>query len=149
MAQWMFLYNPNVEVTVSSTPDGIKVSNATQDIGNGTRSAIAQAVVDVMGIPAHEINLDIGHADRPLGPTAGGSQVTVSLYPTTYTAAEKVVEHLLAEGREKLGLREARAASGGIQHRDGFIAWSEVLAVAVPVSITEKRVRSAARLGCG
>ena len=138
-AQWMYIYNPNVEVRVSSSPDGIMVSCSTQDIGNGSRTAIAKAVEDVMGISRHDVNVDIGFADRPNGPTAGGSQVTASVYPTTFTATQVVMSHLMAEATNKLGLQNVEPVPGGVKHRDGFTPWSEIWSVATPFSHTDKR----------
>ena len=147
MAQWLFIYNPNTEVIVSSSPEGIKVSCATQDIGNGTRSSIAQAVVDVMGIDPHTLILDIGNADRPHGPVAGGSQVTTSVYPTTYAATEQVVAHLIQEAANKMGLKQVTAVKGGVNHSNGFTPWADILAVAAPFSASDKRGNERGLLG--
>ncbi len=137
--QWFFLYNPDVEVKVSVSPAGITVHCATQDIGNGTRTALAKAVEDAMGIDRNTVRLDIGNADRPLGPTAGGSQVTTSVYPTTFTATARVMAHLVEEAEAKLGLKEPIAGQGGITHQGGFTPWDAVWAIAEPFSFTEKR----------
>ena len=138
-ATWAFIYNPDVKVTVSSSPAGIKASTATQDIGNGTRTALAKAVEDALGIDRHLITVDIGNADRPVGPVAGGSQVTTSVYPTTYKGAEEVAAHLLKEAEAKLGLQQAQAGNGGIHHSAGFTPWMDILAVAEPFSYTDQR----------
>lgn len=138
-AQWMFVYNPDVEVTVSSSPEGITVSCATQDIGNGTRTSLAKAVEDAMGISRHDVTIEIGNGALPLGPTAGGSQVTTSVYPTTYTATEAVMNHLIKAANETLGLTAVRATKGGVKHSDGFTPWHDIGAVAAPFSATDKR----------
>jgi len=147
MAQWLFIYNPNTEIVVSSAPEGVKVSCATQDIGNGTRSSIAQAVVDVMGINRHELILDIGNAARPHGPVAGGSQVTTSVYPTTYAATEQVVVHLTQEATDKMGLKNVKAVQGGVNHAGGFTPWADILAIATPFSASDKRGNERGLLG--
>lgn len=139
MASWLFIYNPDVKVTVSSSPAGIKVSTATQDIGNGTRTSLTKAVEDAMGIERHLITIDIGRADRPLGPVAGGSQVTTSVYPTTYKGAEEVMAHLAKEAESKLGLQQVTIDSGGVNHSDGFMPWAEILSQAEPFSYTDQR----------
>ncbi|MEZ4710255.1 MAG: molybdopterin cofactor-binding domain-containing protein [Caldilineaceae bacterium] len=146
-ATWAFIYNPNTEVTVSTTRDGIVVNCATQDIGNGTRTAIAKAVEDVMGIDRHDVTLHIGNAKHPVGPTAGGSQVTASVYPTTFTATEKVRDHLLKEAESKLGLSGAKAVKGGVEHANGFTPWAEICAAADPFSYTDKRGTERGPLG--
>ena len=138
-AQWFLIHNPSTEIRVSSSPEGIKVSCSTQDIGNGTRTSIAKAVEDLMGISRHDVIMDIGLADRPNGPTAGGSQVTMSVYPTTYKAAEDVVAHLIKEATSKLKLTNAKLGKGGLDHADGFTPWADILAVAEPFSATDVR----------
>lgn len=139
MAQWMFLYHPHTKVKVSSSPDGFKVSCGSQDVGNGTRTALAKAFEDALGISRHEATIEIGSSELPIGPMSTGSQTTVSVYPTTITACEKVMEHLVSESEDKLGLSNAKAAKGGIEHSDGFTEWKEVLAVATPFEYTDKR----------
>ena len=126
-------------MTVSSSPAGMAVYCSTQDIGNGTRTSIAKAVEDVMGIDRHAVNVNIGNAAHPVGPTAGGSQVTASVYPTTAAAAGKVVAHLATEAQTKLGLRDVKPAVGGVTHADGFTPWAEIWSVAAPFSYTEQR----------
>ena len=139
MAQWLFLYHPHTKVKVSSSPDGFKVSCGSQDVGNGTRTALAKAIEDALGINRHQATIEIGDSELPIGPMSTGSQTTVSVYPTTVTACEKVMEHLVKESETKLGLSNARAAKGGIEHRDGFTPWEAVLAVATPFEYTDKR----------
>lgn len=147
MASWLFIYNPDVKVTVSSSPAGIKISTATQDIGNGTRTALAKAVEDVMGIERNLITVDIGRAELPVGPVAGGSQVTTSVYPPTYAGAEAVVAHLLNHAQTAMGLQGAAAAAGGVTHRGGFTPWADILAVAPPFQHTDQRGAERGPLG--
>lgn len=135
-AAWAFIYNPNTEVTVSATPEGIAVNCATQDIGNGTRTSIAKAVEDAIGLSRHEVILNIGNAKHPVGPNAAGSQVTTSVYAPTVAAAEKVRDHLVQEAASKMGLSNVKAAKGGVEHADGFASWNEICAVAEPFSAT-------------
>ncbi len=146
-ATWLFFYNPDTQVTVSSSPAGIAVSCSTQDIGNGTRSTIAKAVEDVMGIDRHAVMLNIGNAAYPVGPTAGGSQVTASVYPTTARAATEVATHLANAAVANFGLRDVKVAQSGIEHAGGFMPWSEIWAVAEPFSYTDKRGAERGPLG--
>lgn len=139
MASWMFIYNPDAEVTVSASADGIKVSTATQDIGNGTRTSLAKAIEDVMGIDRHRVIVDIGQADLPLGPVTGGSQVTTSIYPPAAKGAEELMDHLVSEAQTKMELRQVKAAKGGVEHADGFASWFEIMQAADPFSYTDKR----------
>ncbi|MEZ4660745.1 MAG: molybdopterin cofactor-binding domain-containing protein [Caldilineaceae bacterium] len=146
-ASWAFIYNPDAQVTVSSSPAGITVSTATQDIGNGTRTALAQAVADVLGIGRGQITIQIGRADLPVGPVAGGSQVTASVYPTAYKAAQDVMAHLVKEAESRLGLQNLKAAHGGVEHAAGFTPWAAILEQAAPFSATDKRGAERGPLG--
>ncbi|MEO0472825.1 MAG: molybdopterin cofactor-binding domain-containing protein, partial [Bacteroidota bacterium] len=139
MSKWMFLYHPHTKVRVSSSPKGFIVSCGSQDVGNGTRTALAKAIEDTLGIDRHQATIEIGSSDLPIGPMSTGSQTTVSVYPTTVTACEMVMEHLVKESKTKLGLNDPQAVKGGIQHRDGFTPWDDVLAVATPFEYTDKR----------
>ncbi|MEM7532763.1 MAG: molybdopterin cofactor-binding domain-containing protein, partial [Chloroflexota bacterium] len=139
MSQWMFLYHPHTKVRVSSSPNGFKVSCGSQDVGNGTRTALAKAVEDTLGMSRHQVIIEVGDSELPIGPMSTGSQTNVSVYPTTVTACEKVMEHLVKESQAKLGLSNVRAANGGIAHSAGFTAWDDVLAVATPFEYTDKR----------
>ncbi|MEL6986403.1 MAG: molybdopterin cofactor-binding domain-containing protein [Bacteroidota bacterium] len=139
MAQWMFLYHPHTKVKVSSSPAGFKVSCGSQDVGNGTRTALAKAVEDTLGISRHKAIIEIGDSELPIGPMSTGSQTTVSVYPTTVTACEKVIEHLIKESETKLGLINPQTSAGGLEHSGGFVTWEEVLKVAEPFEYTDKR----------
>ncbi|MEM7115080.1 MAG: molybdopterin cofactor-binding domain-containing protein [Chloroflexota bacterium] len=139
MSQWMFLYHMLTEVKLAASPEGIKISTASQDIGNGTRTSIAKAVEDAMGISRHDVDIDIGYADRPIGPASGGSQVTATVYPCTYTACEQLIEHLVEEAEEEMGLTNVRATKGGVEHDGGSTSWQEILAVADPFEHLEVR----------
>lgn len=146
-ASWAFIYNPDVQVTVSSSPAGITVSTAAQDIGNGTRTALAKAIEDAMGIPRNQIIIDIGRADRPVGPVTGGSQVTTSVYPTAFKATQDVMAHLVQEAQAKLQLQNVKTVPGGIEHGGGFTPWSTILEKAAPFSATDKRGAERGPLG--
>ncbi len=139
MSQWLFLYHPHTKVRVSSSPDGFTISCGSQDVGNGTRTVLGKAIEDTLGISQHQATIEVGASDLPIGCMSTGSQTNVSLYPPAITACEKVMEHLMKEAEEKLGLSNARAVAGGIQHHDGFTAWDDVLAVATPFEYTDTR----------
>ncbi|MEM7033887.1 MAG: molybdopterin cofactor-binding domain-containing protein, partial [Chloroflexota bacterium] len=135
----MFLYHPHTKVRVSSSPDGFTISCGSQDVGNGTRTVLGKAIEDTLGINRHQATIEVGASDLPIGCMSTGSQTNVSLYPPAIMACEKVMQHLMNEAEEKLGLSNARAVAGGIQHRDGFTAWDDVLAVATPFEYTDTR----------
>lgn len=138
-ASWLFIYNPNTKVSVGVGAQGIYVATATQDIGNGGRTVLAQAIHDVFGIPRGEVIVKIGTSEHPIGPIAGGSQVTNSIYPTAVEAAEKVRDYLVDQAHTSLGLGNVEVVSGGIKHRDGFVSWTELAGRAAAHSVTTER----------
>jgi xanthine dehydrogenase YagR molybdenum-binding subunit len=72
-----------------------RVSTATQDIGTGTYTVLAQMVANVTGIALERISVVIGDTRLPPGPLSGGSMVTASLVPAATQAAQAAVQQLL------------------------------------------------------
>ncbi|MEA3085851.1 MAG: xanthine dehydrogenase YagR molybdenum-binding subunit [Paraburkholderia sp.] len=72
-----------------------RVSTATQDIGTGTYTVLAQMVASVTGIPLERISVVIGDTRLPPGPMSGGSMATASLVPAVEQAAHAAVQQLL------------------------------------------------------
>jgi xanthine dehydrogenase YagR molybdenum-binding subunit len=82
--------------SVSLLPDGsARVSSATQDIGTGTYTVLAQIVSDKTGIPVGKIDVVLGNSDLPPGPMSGGSTATASVVPSVVAAVEVAVKNLL------------------------------------------------------
>ncbi|MGF6238724.1 xanthine dehydrogenase YagR molybdenum-binding subunit [Paraburkholderia sp. GAS38] len=72
-----------------------RVSTATQDIGTGTYTILAQMVANLTGIPLERIAVVIGDTRLPPGPLSGGSMVTASLVPAVTQAAQTAIQQLL------------------------------------------------------
>lgn len=85
------------EVIVELHADGsARVATATQDIGTGTYTILAQMVSSVTGIALEKISVVIGDTRLPPGPMSGGSMATASLVPATMQAAQAAVNQVLA-----------------------------------------------------
>ena len=85
------------EVIVELHADGTaRVATATQDIGTGTYTVLAQMVASVTGIALEKISVAIGDTRLPPGPLSGGSMATASLVPATLQAAQGAVRQVLA-----------------------------------------------------
>jgi len=136
---WPFLYNGNTEVIAGIAGGQFFVRTATQDIGTGTRTLLAQAVAGVFGIPGREVNVELGISGAPLGPASGGSQVSNSVYGPAVGAAERLREQLVAAVAAQMDLGEAEAQAGGIGHAGGFVPWATVLAQTEPLAVVERR----------
>jgi xanthine dehydrogenase YagR molybdenum-binding subunit len=81
-----------VELHVDGTA---RVSTATQDIGTGTYTILAQLVASVTGIPLERVSVVIGDTRLPPGPMSGGSMATASVIPAVEQAAQAAMQQLL------------------------------------------------------
>ena len=80
---------PPAEVWVEMYDDGsARVSTGTQDIGTGTRTALAQIAAEVLGIPVHRVSVALGDTQSGLyAPTSAGSATLATLAPAVREAA--------------------------------------------------------------
>ncbi len=76
------------EVRVELDSDSARVFCATQDIGTGTYTMLAQIASDALGIPVRHISVSIGDSSLPPGPLSGGSMATASVIPPTIAACK-------------------------------------------------------------
>jgi xanthine dehydrogenase YagR molybdenum-binding subunit len=72
-----------------------RVACATQDIGGGTYTILAQIVSYQTGIPVSKIDVVLGDSALPPGPISGGSWVTASVTPAALDAAKNAAQALL------------------------------------------------------
>ncbi|AUD06606.1 xanthine dehydrogenase family protein molybdopterin-binding subunit [Spirosoma pollinicola] len=94
---------------VRLTQDGkLKVMSATQDIGTGTYTIIAQTAADTLRIPVESINVEIGDSNLPPCPPAAGSQTVASVMPAVMAAAEQVRNELM-----QLAINDSKSALHG------------------------------------
>lgn len=96
---------------VQMTADGaVKVMCATQDIGTGTYTTMAQTASDALGVPVAKITVELGDSNLPNGPLSGGSQTTASVQPAVIAACEMLRKDLMnlamADKQSKLSGRK-------------------------------------------
>jgi len=85
------------EASVELRDDGTaRVASATQDIGTGTYTILAQLAADRTGLPLDKIEVVLGDTSLPAGPLSGGSMATGSLVPAVFAAADGAISSLLA-----------------------------------------------------
>jgi xanthine dehydrogenase YagR molybdenum-binding subunit len=73
--------------SVELRDDGtVRVSTATQDIGTGTYTVLAQTVSRTLGIPIGRVDVVLGDTSLPAGPMSGGSWATASVIPAVLDA---------------------------------------------------------------
>jgi xanthine dehydrogenase YagR molybdenum-binding subunit len=71
-----------------------RVASATQDIGTGTYTNLAQLASEKTGVPLDKIEVELGDTALPEGPISGGSMATPSLVNAVFAAADQAIELL-------------------------------------------------------
>ena len=83
------------EVSVELLADGTaRVSSATQDIGTGTYTVLAQLVSGKTGVPVDRVEVVLGDSRLPAGPISGGSWASASLIPAVHGAVQSAQQTL-------------------------------------------------------
>jgi xanthine dehydrogenase YagR molybdenum-binding subunit len=91
-------------VGVELREDGsARVACATQDIGGGTYTVLAQLVSHVTGVPVARVEVVLGDSSLPKGPISGGSWVSASLTPAALQAAQHATQSLLLAATKAKG----------------------------------------------
>ena len=84
------------EASVQLRDDGTaRVACATQDIGTGTYTILAQLTAQKTGVPLDKIEVALGDTSLPPGPLSGGSIATGSVVPAVFAAADSAIASLL------------------------------------------------------
>lgn len=105
-------------VKIRMAADGaVKVLCATQDIGTGTYTIMAQTAADALGISIEKITVELGDSNLPPAPVSGGSTTAVSVTSAVLAAGEmlraELMKMALADGKSKLNgvnIREIKFA---------------------------------------
>jgi len=117
---WLYLWQPGSKVELAVKGGRIIASTATQDIGQGSRTVIANTVAHEFGLEPHDIEVRIGDSNLPEGPGAGGSRVTASVIPPTLLAVQQLKAAIERNARRppipgsNAPWRELLAASGDL-----------------------------------
>lgn len=135
---WVYFYDPDTTVEVSSTANGFVVTTGSQDMGNGTKTVLSRAVASELGVDPSSVTVDVGTSGM-WGPASVGSRTTTSVYPTATQAAADVGERLVDQVRNALGLTGAERVPGGVSHAGEFIPWSELLPRLEPATVRSVR----------
>jgi len=84
------------EANMQLRDDGsVRVACATQDIGTGTYTILAQLASQKTGVPVDKIEVDLGDSALPDGPISGGSLATSSVIPAVFKAADQAITSLM------------------------------------------------------
>src|SRR5215467_2364212 len=83
------------EANLQLRDDGtVRVACATQDIGTGTYTILAQLASQKTGVPLDKIDVVLGDSALPEGPISGGSLATSSVIPAVLKAADQAIVSL-------------------------------------------------------
>jgi CO/xanthine dehydrogenase Mo-binding subunit len=100
----------------------VQVVTAMQDIGTGTRTAMAQIAAEELGIPVSRVQVSLGDSARgPFASVSAGSSTVPSMGPAVRSAAADVKRQLLeiAAQRHHLEQRALDLRDGKIVSADG------------------------------
>jgi xanthine dehydrogenase YagR molybdenum-binding subunit len=109
-------------VKMQMKADGsVVVMSATQDIGTGTYTIMAQTAADALGVPLNKVTVKIGDSSFPAAPVSGGSVTTASVNPAVMSAGEQMrsdfIKLAIADSKSKLKGRSATE----IEYADGRV----------------------------
>jgi xanthine dehydrogenase YagR molybdenum-binding subunit len=94
-AAWIAARFP-AEASVELRDNGtVRVACATQDIGTGTYTNLAQLASHKTGVPLGNIEVALGDTLLPPGPISGGSMATSSVVPAVFAAADGAIASLM------------------------------------------------------
>jgi xanthine dehydrogenase YagR molybdenum-binding subunit len=83
------------EANMQLRHDGmVRIACATQDIGTGMYTILAQLASEKTGVPLNKIEVDLGDSALPDGPISGGSLATSSVIPAVFKAADQAISSL-------------------------------------------------------
>src|SRR4051812_14910715 len=83
------------------------VVTAMQDIGTGTKTAMAQIAAEELGIPFEHVNVTVGDSDRgPFASISAGSLTTPSMGPAVRAAAADAKRQIIEIAAQRYHLEE-------------------------------------------
>jgi xanthine dehydrogenase YagR molybdenum-binding subunit len=68
----------------------VVVQSATQDIGTGTYTVMAQIAADALGLPPSDVRFELGDSLFPISPVSGGSMTAASTGSAVYAACKEL-----------------------------------------------------------
>ena len=98
-----------------------RVATATQDIGTGTYTILAQLTSQKTGVPLDKIEVALGDTALPEGPTSGGSMATGSVVPAVFAAADSAISSLLTIAATTPGSPFERRKPDDLAFQDGRV----------------------------
>jgi xanthine dehydrogenase YagR molybdenum-binding subunit len=102
---WYVIASEQTHAQVRVHRDGsVEVVSGYQDIGTGSRTAIAVVAAEELGLETEDVTMRIGDTQFPEGPLSGGSVTINSVAPAVRLAASRVRTKLFALAAPLLGV---------------------------------------------
>lgn len=98
-----------------------RTSCATQDIGTGMYTVLAQVTSDKLGLPIEKVEAVLGDTTLPPGPISGGSMATASVVPAVLEAIRQAIDTLLGTAVTTPGSKFVGREASDLAYRDGRI----------------------------
>jgi CO/xanthine dehydrogenase Mo-binding subunit len=124
----------------------LEVVTGAQDIGTGSRTALAQIAAEELGLPLECVTVRLGDTGvGPYGPMSGGSGTLASVGPAVRGAAADIKVKLLQAASRMSDLGPAQA----LEIRDGTVGKRGSASKRVPLADIAARLHPQMLLGCG
>jgi xanthine dehydrogenase YagR molybdenum-binding subunit len=98
---------------------GVEIASATNDIGPGTYTMMAQLAGELLGVPLENVTVRLGDSTLPDAPVEGGSFTTSSVGCAIHAACRTVCKELLALAQKRKGSPLAGARLDDVVLADG------------------------------
>jgi xanthine dehydrogenase YagR molybdenum-binding subunit len=140
---WGGMGHPS-DCEVSIHPDGsVTAKIGTQDLGVGTRTAIAIVLADTLGLPLEAVQVLMGKNAYPVSGASGGSTTIGGISSSTLMAATAARDKLFAAAAQQLGVgpetlvaRDGKVGVAGDAAKS--MTWKEACGLVGPGVITER-----------
>jgi xanthine dehydrogenase YagR molybdenum-binding subunit len=145
MATWGGAGHPS-ECRIKINPDGsVELEQGTQDLGVGTRTAVAMVTAETLGLKIEDIRVKIGDNAYPVSGPSGGSTTIGGVTSSTRKASVDALEELFQKVAPSLGVppTELEAIGGKIQVKGNpakSLTWKAACAKigVTPINATNK-----------
>lgn len=134
--------------TVKIHPDGgVETTLGSQDIGTGTKTAIAQVVAETFGLPVSAVKVNIGSSRFPASGPSGGSTTIGGVCESNRRASLDALDRIFGLAAQKLGVNAASlvAKNGRIVEGAGdkSLSWKEACSLLglMPLEVKGEFVR--------
>jgi xanthine dehydrogenase YagR molybdenum-binding subunit len=115
-------HRSRASVKVRFQADGmVKISSATQDLGTGTWTVLAQTGADFLGLPIYRVEPQLGDSALPPAPNSGGSTSVASVTPAIQAAAASAIKKLVQVAITESNSPFSGMNAGAVEYKNGQI----------------------------